>query len=306
MSDIDVVLIHGFWSGQATWNNLARRIRADNELKEIQIHLFDYESPKLSLPLMTTRIPDYTDIAQSLDAYLSAHTSRTATVIITHSQGGLILQRFLAWMLNEGRGRELAHIKQIIMLACPNNGSDYLRSIRAMARFGRHPQARDLETLNADVVDVQRVVLRQIVNASALTERTCPIAVYVYSGRTDRVVRRASGQSAFPIAGTLVGSHFTIHDPDKPGDLTFPRIKNHLLEVAGQLREPSKSQIAANRASNSTAPAATKPAMSRVQHNTATGSGVLFAVQEGNLNIYEGGHGDVPSTRPDSGAAQGQ
>ncbi len=48
-------------------------------------------------------------------------------------------------MLNKGRGKELAEIKLIVMLACPNEGSEYLRSIRAMAGFGLHPQARDLE-----------------------------------------------------------------------------------------------------------------------------------------------------------------
>jgi hypothetical protein len=44
-------------------------------------------------------------------------------------------------MLEEGRGRELARIKATIMLACPNGGSEYLRSIRQILGFGHHAQA---------------------------------------------------------------------------------------------------------------------------------------------------------------------
>ena len=36
--------------------------------------------------------------------------------IVTHSQGGLILQRSLTWMLHKRRGRELARIPSIVML----------------------------------------------------------------------------------------------------------------------------------------------------------------------------------------------
>jgi pimeloyl-ACP methyl ester carboxylesterase len=200
MSGVDLVLIHGFWSGPATWNTLSRRISSDDALSDVRIHRFQYESPKLRIPFSTTRIPDYNDIAQSFDTYLSAETDRSATAIVTHSQGGLILQRFLAWMLNEGRGRYLAHIKKIVMLACPHDGSDYLRSIRTMARFGRHPQARDLTTLNTDVSDARRTVVHQVVNASGISERTCPIPIHVYAGRTDRVVGRVSAQGDFPRA----------------------------------------------------------------------------------------------------------
>jgi hypothetical protein len=44
---------------------------------------------------------------------------------VTHSQGGLILQRSLTWMLHKRRGRELARIRSIVMLACPTGGSEY-------------------------------------------------------------------------------------------------------------------------------------------------------------------------------------
>jgi hypothetical protein len=185
----------------------------------------------LSLPFSWTRIPDYNDIAQSFDAYLQVHVPRGDMAVVTHSQGGLLLQRFLAWMLNEGRGRELARIKMIVMLSCPNEGSEYLRSIRAAARFGRHAQARDLRTLSGDVAAARRTVLTQIVNASAVNERECPIPIYVYAGSSDKVVLRTSAQGSFPRAGTLPGNHFSILDSDAPENITFPKLKAHLLEA---------------------------------------------------------------------------
>jgi hypothetical protein len=229
--DADLLLIHGFWSSPATWDRLTSRLRADPDLTGLRIHAFGYESPRLPRwSVSATRIPDYNDIAQTLPAYIAAQTPGDAPlVVVTHSQGGLILQRFLAWMLSEGRGRELARIRAIMMLACPNEGSEYLASIRAATGFDRHPQASQLEVLASEVGDARRVVLRQIVHATSLDDHRCPIPIYVYAGRTDNIVTRQSAQSAFPSAEVLPGDHFTIHDPDTPGNLTLPTLKRHVL-----------------------------------------------------------------------------
>jgi Alpha/beta hydrolase family len=230
--DADLVFIHGFWSSPATWDRLRARLQEDADLAGLRIHAFGYESPKLRWPGSPTRIPDYNDIAQSLPAYLAAHVRGSAGVaVVTHSQGGLILQRYLDWMLAEGRGRELATIRLIVMLSCPNEGSEYLRSIRAVAGLGHHPQAGQLDVLTREVGEARRVVLRQIINAPRVDERYCPIPVYVYSGRTDNVVLRETAQSVFPNAGVLPGDHFSILDPDAPGHLTFDELKRLLLET---------------------------------------------------------------------------
>jgi pimeloyl-ACP methyl ester carboxylesterase len=230
--DADLVLIHGFWSSPATWDRLISRLRDDPSLAGLRIHAFGYESPKLRWPGSPARIPDFDDVAQSLPAYLAAHTPGTAPVaIVTHSQGGLILQRFLAWMLTEGRGRELAQIRLAVMLSCPNEGSEYLRSIRAAAGFGHHPQASQLDVLGREVGEARRIVLRQVVSAAAIDDRHCPIRVFAYSGRSDNVVHRESAQSVFPSAEVLPGDHFSILDPGAPGNLTEPTLRRHLLET---------------------------------------------------------------------------
>jgi hypothetical protein len=230
--DVDLVFIHGFWSSPATWDRLRARLGEDVDLAGVRIHAFGYESPKLRWPGSPTRIPDYNDIAQSLPAYLAAHVRGGAAVaVVTHSQGGLILQRYLAWMLGEGRGRELATIRLIVMLSCPTEGAEYLRSVRAVVGFGRHPQAGQLDVLSREVGEARRVVLRQVINATTVDERHCPIPVYVYSGRTDNVVLRETAQSVFPNAEVLPGNHFSILDPDAPGHLTFVELKRRLLET---------------------------------------------------------------------------
>src|SRR5260370_10008671 len=159
MVDTELVFIHCFWSSPATWDRLSTGLRQDPDLRGLHIHVFGYESPKLRWPGSPTRIPDYNDIAQSLPAYLAAHApSDTPVVIVTHSQGGLILQRYLAWMLAEGRGRELARIQLIVMLSCPNEGSEYLRSIRAAIGLSHHPQAGQLDVLDREVGEPRRIV----------------------------------------------------------------------------------------------------------------------------------------------------
>jgi tetratricopeptide (TPR) repeat protein len=250
----DLVLVHGFWSSPATWNKLAVKMQNDPELDGLRIHRFGYPSPKFRLPGVPSRIPDYDDTAQVFPSFLEARIPRNGSVaVVTHSQGGLILQRFLAWMLREGRGRDLARVQLAVMLACPNEGSEYLASMRAAAGFNVHPQAKALRVLDTQVSEARRVVLRQIVNADHIDERHCPIPFYVYSGASDNIVRRASAQSMFPQTGVLPGDHFSILDPDSPGNLTFDVIKRHLLKTvdptpvaaARRIRE-SRSRIALN------------------------------------------------------------
>lgn len=132
MIDATLVTVPGFWSSPATWERLKKEWCADPHMPGLNIHDFRYESPKEpALPLSTTRIPDFNDIAGILESEYSKVLKDVPEIAFaTHSQGGLILQRFLARMTDQGRARELRRIRSIVMLACPNGGSEYLRSIR--------------------------------------------------------------------------------------------------------------------------------------------------------------------------------
>jgi hypothetical protein len=231
MAGATLVTVHGFWSSPATWDRLSAVWQADRDLQDLHIHGFGYPSArKPRLPLSPTRIPDFDDLAQMLASEYVTRLGRDSPVaFVTHSQGGLVLQRFLAWMTSEGRARELTRIRTVIMLACPNGGSQYLASIRRAAGYGRHPQAASLEVLNRQVADTQRAVMARIVHAAGTDDHRCPIPFHVYAAGSDAIVTAASAQATFPGAGTLAGDHFTILNPATPGNTTAGIVKHHLL-----------------------------------------------------------------------------
>lgn len=232
MTEATLVTVHGFWSSPATWDRLTAVWAEDERLRGLRIHPFGYRSPKKPrMPFSVNRIPDYNDIAQTFATeYTVKLADAGAIAIVTHSQGGLILQRFLAWMVQQGRGRELSRIVSVIMLACPNNGSDYLRSVRHGLGYRGHAQAGSLEVLDKQVADTQRVVLQRIVNAAGVDDHQCRIPFHVYAGDSDRIVVAASAQASFPGASTLAGNHFSILDPSAPGNCTAEVVRHHLLE----------------------------------------------------------------------------
>jgi hypothetical protein len=229
--DATLVTIHGFWSSPATWEPLNEVWRADEELRGMRTHPFGYPSPKKPrLPFSVTRVPDYDDIAQTLATeYATVLADVSDIAIVTHSQGGLVIQRFLAWMVSEGRARELSRIRSVVMLACPNGGSEYLDSLRRALGYGRHPQAGRLHVLDRQVSDTQRTVLQRIVNAVDVDDYQCRIPFHVYAGGSDDIVKAASAQATFPGASTLAGDHFTILDPAAPGNRTAEIVKRHIV-----------------------------------------------------------------------------
>ena len=231
MVSCTLVTVHGLWSSPATWERLNAAWYADKQLRGLLIAPFSYPSPgKPSLPLSRTRVPDYDDIAQTFATWYTVQLADDPDVaIVTHSQGGLILQRFLARMLHEGRGRELARIRSIVMLACPNTGSDYLRSVRGLLRFGSHAQAGSLRVFDKQVADTQRTVIEHIVNATGVNNHQCRIPFHVYAGNSDKIVVTASAHGAFPNTSVLPGNHSSILDSTAPGNCTAETVRHHLI-----------------------------------------------------------------------------
>ena len=252
MIDATLLTIHGFWSSPSTWDRLAAVWRADEELRGLRIAPFGYSSPRRPrLSFSVTRIPDYDDIAQALATEYTIRLAEAPVIaIVTHSQGGLILQRSLAWMLHQGRGRELARIRSIMMLACPNGGSEYLRTVRRFLGFSHHAQAGSLDVLNRQVTDTQRAVLQRIVGAAGVDDQHCRIPFHVYAGASDNIVTAASAQGVFPHAAALAGDHFSILDPSSAGNRTAETVRYHLLaDCTASPAQPARP----------TSPASSKP-----------------------------------------------
>jgi hypothetical protein len=226
-----VVFVHGFLSSVSVWSRFIDLIDTDQELAGLGLHPFPYRSPKVSLhPLR--RIPDLNTVADSLRTFLSrdlAACSRLA--LVSHSQGGLVVQRFIARVLADGAEPELARIRAVVMFACPNAGSSLALSLRRRAWFWRHPQERELRPLNALVADTQRIVLNRFV-------RTVPLVVY--AGESDGVVPPASARSVFPDAHVLPGDHFSIVQPDSRAHRSYTALA-HDLRRCGMLAPPASA-----------------------------------------------------------------
>lgn len=228
---LGVVLVHGFSSGPDTWGPLRERIAEDESLGFVRPLPFTYKTLLKSWkPLQV--IPEINTVADSLKEYLRTEGQPfDELMIVTHSMGGLVVQRYLARMLADGHGAELARIQRVMMLACPNDGSELLLSLRrnVFGRRGKNPQERELRPLNDQVADTRRTIVNQVLHAPAVSDRTCPIPFSVYAGESDGVVPVASARSVFPDAAALPGDHFTILAATTAEHRTFTTLRRLLL-----------------------------------------------------------------------------
>ncbi|MFV2017328.1 alpha/beta fold hydrolase [Micromonospora sp. LOL_023] len=235
---LGVVLVHGFLSSADTWSPLLRIIETDADLVALDPYTFEYPSPPVSLSPLR-RIPNINDIADSLRTYLTNDCSdHSGLILVTHSQGGLVVQRMLARTLADGGGPELARIRRIVLFACPNSGSELALLLRRGGLW-RHPQERELRPLNQAISDAHRLVVNQIIHATAVTAATCPIPIVAYAGESDGVVTPVSARSVFPEVGVLPGDHFSIIKPDSQRHRSYVALKRHLREALSMTDAPA-------------------------------------------------------------------
>jgi hypothetical protein len=153
-------------------------------------------------------------------------------VLVAHSQGGLIVQRFLARMLRNRRGRELARIKQIVMFSCPNSGSEFLLSIRKLTVWWRHSQERQLRPFDRMVMETRETVLRYIVNAGGCTETECRIPISAYGAISDNIVKPFVSTWMFLTTGVVDGDHFSVIQPTSSSSSSYRVLKSNLMAAA--------------------------------------------------------------------------
>ncbi|WP_326811791.1 hypothetical protein OIE62_13810 [Streptomyces scopuliridis] len=236
---LGVVFIHGFLSSPATWEPFGRLIAEDPELAFVEPLLFAYASPALPR-VWWRRVPDVDDIAESLKVYLETEAAdHRDLVLVAHSQGDLVVQRYLARMLGTGRGADLARIRRIVLFACPNNGSQFALTLRRRW-LGWNPQERQLRPLDALVTDAQRIVINQVVHAREVTGSTCPIPITAYAGESDGIVTPASARSVFPDNGGLPGDHSTVIRPATIADRSYTALKRLLKDARGPRQDSAE------------------------------------------------------------------
>lgn len=238
-----LVLVHGIFSSGKTWNSLKLRIAADDHLASLFVATFDYYTPRFRFNPARV-IPDHDDIALKLWTFLERKLDDYEKLtIIAHSQGGLIAQRMLSRQVEAGAAKSLARIHQVVLLACPNSGSDLFLALRRYTFPWRHPQERGLRPLDKEIERTRSTVLEKVVYAKEVTSTSCPIVIHAYAGESDGVVKSQSALSAFPNKGVLEGDHSTILDFENPDGLNYSVIRHHILSFLRSDTKWSERQL---------------------------------------------------------------
>jgi pimeloyl-ACP methyl ester carboxylesterase len=231
-----VVFVHGLFSSSRTWVPFRDLIASDPHLAHVTVLDFEYPSPKFNLSPWK-RIPNFDVLADSLRTYLDTEAADYSDVVLaSHSQGGLIVQRYMARMVTGARGRDLQRIRRVVMFACPNSGSEIFLLARHRAWFWKHPQERELRPINEAVSATQQIVINRIVHAQRVASDQCPVSIHAYAGDRDNVVTSASAKGVFPDTGVLPGDHFSIIQPDSARHRAYLALKHHLI-AALRLRQ---------------------------------------------------------------------
>jgi Alpha/beta hydrolase family len=224
-----IIFVHGLFSSGRTWSKFQKLMATDTDLADFQLLNFEYPSPRLKLD-PRHRIPDFDIVAAKFRTYFQIEAAQYSKVaIVTHSQGGLITQRFLAQMIINSQGHDLERIRLIALFACPNSGSEIFLAARRSAWFWHQPQERELRPLNHLVAQTHGIVINRIVHAKSVSSNECPITVLALAGEEDNVVTPASARSVFPDTGVLPGDHSSVIQPDSVEDLAYKVLKERLV-----------------------------------------------------------------------------
>ncbi|MEV5656758.1 tetratricopeptide repeat protein [Streptomyces sp. NPDC052291] len=293
---VDLVLVHGLFSSAKVWKAFEALIADDPELAGwVSVHTFQYDSPLVRLR-PDRRVAETDDIADQLGTFLSdglPHAERI--VLVTHSQGGLVVQRFLARKLWHGEGRELSRIKHFTMFACPNTGSGFFLTVRKYLPLWRNPQERQLRPFDRAVTEAQRTVLSSVVHARAHSDQECPIPVLAYGGTADDVVPPVVARGVFPKGGVVTADHFSIVQPADRDAAAYQAVRRALLKVAEEARREQEEQAGAGRGQGGAAtPEAAPRPTGEPGRTPAPGAGEALDSGE----APESGPQDVPRPRP--------
>ncbi|MEW1635220.1 alpha/beta fold hydrolase [Streptomyces sp. NPDC093801] len=231
---VHLVLVHGLFSSAKVWDAFHGLLADDPELGDwLSVHRFQYDSPLVRLR-PDRRVAETDDVADQFGTFLETGLADAERIaIVTHSQGGLVVQRFLARKLWNGEGRDLHRIRHFTMFACPNTGSGFFLTVRKWLKVLWHnPQEQQLRPFDRAVTEAQRTVLSAVVHARAYGDMECPIPVRAYGGSADDVVPPVVARGVFPKGGVVTADHFSIVQPPDRTAASYMAVRSALLEVA--------------------------------------------------------------------------
>lgn len=238
---IHVIFVHGLFSAAKIWADFQRLINEDQELHFVTTSCFAYDSPLVRFR-PDRRIGDIDELADQLGTFLETRQKDQAVVLVTHSQGGLITQRFVVRALQRHKGLSLTNIRQIVMYACPNRGSEFFLLVRRFARFMRFmrsPQEHQLKPYTKVLAETQNAIVDLVLNATHNTDTKCHVPIASYGGVADKIVPPHEAHGIFRVTGNLPGDHFSIIRPADPDADAYRVLKNALIAAASARPGPA-------------------------------------------------------------------
>ena len=236
-----MVFVHGFGSDAGCWQHFRHLIEgAETDAPDPELTaVFDFEYFEYATSWISwnpwEEIPSLGSCAELLATELGhmKYVDRDI-VLVGHSQGGLVIQKFLTARISEGRGHSLTDIRQVILFATPNRGSNYVAGARKLLfSLVRNPQEKGLRTLDEDVHKMVSQVREQILDATEVSESKIPIPFVAFRGQEDTIVSTASAEGPFREYTELPGNHFTVLQPRHRDALQYSAFKEALLDAPG-------------------------------------------------------------------------
>ncbi len=233
---IYVVFVHGLFSSPRTWKRFEWTIQTDPDLSGMTTVLrFRYSSP-FFVANFSRRIPTFSDIADNLGSWLRSNIPEGRKVfLVTHSQGGIVVQTFLSKVLRNEESYDLSKIIHLLMYACPNAGSRIALGLRRWL-LRSHPQEWLHRRMQPDVPAIETL------------EDNCPFSITACGGATDGVAPNANATYPFRNRETVPGDHKSIIRPRGPDDesyLLFKRLVRQAWSSAGERDVPLAAPVAA-------------------------------------------------------------
>jgi len=230
-----VLFIHGFGSSSRCWQTLLGLLGQDERItSRYELATWDYPTKWVEVNILG-RIPRLQELGRALASELDSPRYRGRELtLVGHSQGGLVIQSYIAEALGSGRAHLLHDIRQAIFLATPSEGSTTGISLRRLVSLlFNNPQEVTLRVLNPDVSDIRSVIRERVVAAVKDSEYELRIPIHAFCGLQDDIVVEASARGVFDSVRSVAGTHFSILKPENVGDPRYSEFVELLFEPGG-------------------------------------------------------------------------
>lgn len=243
-----VVFVHGFASDKSCWDMLVPLFRSDRRFQEsydfecadyptsVTKYRFKRAFPWFDFSSTVARIPSIAQCAAEIENDLEkfGYQQREQVVLVGHSMGGLVIQRFLYDKLRKGI-EDLYPLKQVVLIATPSLGSSLAAETRRfLSKFLENAQEPSLRVFDTQISEVRTEIVERIVSPRADDPSARPLLIQCFYGLTDGVVLMESACPFEPdIKVPLNGDHFTVLKPENLQDDRYTRLADAILEPWG-------------------------------------------------------------------------